>query len=194
MNKQILIDIVDIIKSMKTDIVLLTPDKIIGVDSNLSSVKVVNFITNIPYYYVFTVKNLIEYISSFLDQNLQFFPNSIGNLQSIQNMIEYIYAMYQRAIIPNIILQRYNNAHLDPEFNKLLTLKSGDGLGRYTDIINMDTNNKLFLSIFTGLIPINKSDLLDIEILDIDLQTFMAHLIIHKKKYDIHEYIKYKYL
>lgn len=74
------------------------------------------------------------------------------------------------------------------EFMEILALKSGDGQSLFR------ASSKHILTLFTGLIPINKSDKASLEIYDIDNYSFIAKFIINKGKFIINKYIRYFYV
>lgn len=83
---------------------------------------------------------------------------------------------------------RVDNMKDDESFNDVLKRKMSDGAEIY--MFNMQYP----MSIFSSLHPVNKSDKLQCEIYDINDGTYIAHFIIYKPKYQIHEYIRYLYL
>ena len=81
-----------------------------------------------------------------------------------------------------------DNMKDDDSFINVLNRKMADGADVYI------FNTGYPMSIFSSLHPLNKSDKIKCEIYDINDGTYIAHFIIYKPKYQIHEYIRYLYL
>lgn len=69
----------------------------------------------------------------------------------------------------------YGNIMQDPMFVNCISVKAGDGLQTYI-------KDKYFMSIFTGLLPINKSDEVNLYIVPYENNEFHALFTIQKKK------------
>lgn len=83
------------------------------------------------------------------------------------------------------------NIREDEEFENCLSLKSKDGMSLY---IAKGYYGIYPISIFTGLLPINKKDKVSLEIYENTVSTFLAKFIIDKGFIIINKYIKYIYL
>lgn len=105
---------------------------------------------------------------------------------------------YRKSYIDNIndscLLVRKTGLLDDPEFNRLLALKSGDGMQFYKILDYININKCYFIPIFTGLPNLNKNDTIDISIYKY-LETpnhEVVSLDIYKKKINRYMSIRYR--
>ena len=83
---------------------------------------------------------------------------------------------------------RVDDLKSNEEFMSIMAMKSWDGQSLFR------LNRKYILTIFTGLIPLNKSDKISLDIYDIDNYSYIAKFIINKGKFVINKYVRYFYL
>lgn len=185
-------EIVDIAKNIKADIIYISGNRIYGTDKQLTILKTMEFdnIYNIKICYenkdiVSALKDATSY--TMYDDHI-LFDNSI--LVPINNP-NYIYNIIKNE---NTILEMKtkgklsytdNNIKNDKNFQDILNLKSCNGARMY-----IANNYKMYL--FSRLLPINKSDNVELNIYDINNLYFMSHFTIKKKKLnEINQYMVY---
>lgn len=99
----------------------------------------------------------------------------------------YILDNFREPDISQMLYKHEDLKSID-EFNISLSKKAKDG----ADLIYID---RFPISLCSGLLPVNKSDKISLEIYDDNVpKTFLAKFIIDKKKYTINKYIRYLYL
>ena len=116
-----------------------------------------------------TVDNLIKYRSII----------RLGDLDILSS-----YNNLYNSLSINSLISKEDNLKQDDNFNYCLSLKAKDGLGKFI------YDNK-YISIFSGLLPINKSDIVGIEVYDAAYNTYICKFIIDKKYATICKYIRY---
>jgi hypothetical protein len=85
-------------------------------------------------------------------------------------------------IVPNI---RLDDLKSNERFMEILSRKSADGEERFV------INDKYILTVFSGLLPINKADKVYLEIYDVDSYSFISKFVINKGKLILNKYIAY---
>ena len=170
-------NIIKMAKSMKKDLIMITNSYIAGTD---------------------IYGCILSIIHEGSDEQ---FVGSMAELDGKKNPDYYIGPDRTKVVITRLINQVYNitsslhpifsadNLKEDVSFNEALNKKMSDGA--YVYKLNMQYP----MYMFSSLHPVNKSDKISCNIYDLqDRQTYMAHFIICKPKYQIHEYIRYLYL
>lgn len=181
-------DIIQMAKSLKRNIVEITPHYICGSDTLLSSFSIVYLNGNIE------VTDDLYYLGS---TNLLTKPEIYGEckhtFESFRSRIEYLRSTCQFIENNNILYQanavNTDQTHNISGLNDALAMKSKDG----STMINVDYTN-LFLSTCGTMHPVNKSDVMDITIYENDDVSFIAKFSINKKKYTIYEYARFLYI
>lgn len=74
------------------------------------------------------------------------------------------------------------------DLGRVFEMKKADGVYYYNKIIN---NISYFMTLFSGLLPLNKADKISLSIADSDLSTFISKFTVLKKKYSIVIYLAY---
>lgn len=183
MTREHFLKIYDIVKSMKSKYIAIIKNSIIGYDT-LVDVKVVNTDSSISEYPLYLSLEQLSALAS-SDAN----EIDITKLKQSNVSIRLYNKIIQDGIlIPRPVTTEVKNIKNDEVFAEILTAKSSEGLKMY----RLDSNH--ILSIFTGLIPVNKPDKLDLQIININNKCFLVKYIIHKKKWDIEQYILHMYL
>ena len=67
-------------------------------------------------------------------------------------------------------------------------MKKADGTYYYIPTVN---DTKYFITLFSGLLPLNKSDKVNLQICDLHDNKFIAKFTVMKKKIDIYIYLAY---
>lgn len=88
----------------------------------------------------------------------------------------------------NLRYQLSKEVQINDEINALFSLKKNDGCIYYNH------QNKYFITLFSGLLPINKSDKVYLTIYPNTPETFIAKFRINKKKFNVYIYIAYLYI
>ena len=190
--------LIKIMKAMNCDRYIILPDRIIGSDNNVVSITetYINTMIEEPYFEINKdiLKELDDTIKKYTS-NVK--DKSILDTAMVDNLIKYrsitrlgdidIISIYMRIcnnINSNYIISSNDDIKQDENFNYCLSLKSKDGLGRYI------YDNK-FISIFSGLLPINKADKVSLEVYKSDNDTFLCRFIINKKYAILNKYLRY---
>ena len=171
------VEIIKLAKSLKRDLIMITNNYIAGTDIYRCMLSMIN------------------------EGSTETFAGSMAELNNRNNPDYYIGSERTAQEITGLIKRTFDaiegrqpvfsvdNLKCDESFNDALSKKMSDGA--YTYILNM----RYPMYMFSSLHPVNKSDKIKCEIFDIgDNKTYMAHFIIYKPKYMIHEYIRYLYL
>lgn len=210
-NKNEFMDIVDLVKAMKTDIFYISGPNILGTDSEFRTLKIVRMNSVFPIKVLATTLSLQSFVkgfssamelsidtetgtimeypcigfSSIFNCNLLHpdFYNTIGRIEYLYNISEFLNTRK-----PDVYIQ---SLHSTDSFLEAMGKKSKDGnlifdVGQYAD-----TDRHYLISTYSGLLPVNKSDKLNLSIYDLDDSRFMAHFSILKKKLAIELYISY---
>lgn len=189
MNKELLTpDIIKMARSLKRQLVEITPHYICGTDSLMRTFSIIyhNGVTPI-------------------DSDLYYFgpSNSLGDYDSyVQNAYKYDiykqrmqYLRYQCQMVENnTLLMQYDNitkgqTYAVSGFVESLNKKAKDGMS----MLNIDSTD-LFISTCSTMQPINKPDIVSISVFPYTDISFMVKFVINKKNYIINEYIAYLYL
>lgn len=187
------LQIVEICKAMKCDYVCIQEGVILGTDSTFSSLIKVNCVN--PYIHNITFKNQdlqaftkviqgTEYVTIDYTRNCiidQSEENSI--IFSTDNNIHNLRVSMMTRIGGEIL---YPNLREDPEFERCLALKSAQGAVMYI-------KDKYCMSLFSGLLPINKADKVDL-VIHPENGYFIATFQIKKKKPSIDMSCSFRYL
>jgi hypothetical protein len=88
-------------------------------------------------------------------------------------------------LVPNY---REENLRSNDRFNSIISSKAADGASLFI------INNRYMMYIYSGLLPINKSDKVTLDIYDVDNYSFLVKFIINKGKFTINKYVKYLYI
>lgn len=154
-------------------------DKPCSIDSNISFKKnsLVDFIKHNENY----TFNENEY-SLCCNDNVFYLVNDISN-----NILQLYSRVCEVENINNLLYTR-NNLRDDDNFNNIISYKKNDGMSVY------NIENRFIMTLFSGIFPINKSDTVDLNIYHVDSISYLSKFIIHKKKYDILLYIRFRYL
>ncbi len=100
--------------------------------------------------------------------------------------------MLQR-MIDNKVVQlmdnRYTNEiNITKDIETVYSMKKADGTYYYMPTVN---GTKYFITLFSGLLPLNKSDKVNLQICDLYDNKFIAKFTVMKKKIDIYIYLAY---
>lgn len=172
MNNKELLDIISpYIKSCKKrDKILILDNLLICTDEHNTILQKVNMNINTGVMAGCTLNNISEVVngrSKKIDEYLEFNDSIYYELMNIKNM----YDIYE-----NISWDFYGEDMQDIEsFNELLFLKSKTGMNKYI------VDQRFYLPMFYGIIPMNKTDKLDLYIKS-EQDTYIVKYIVHKKK------------
>lgn len=181
-----LITILNVSKSLKQKDFVVDNNKIYGIDSNqyhiYTSLLQLNAITEpIQINY----KELSEFIKT-ITTEMEFPIQDYGYCYNITNNTGAVLKITK----PNILIMgfinsinAYSNNYtttidygiINNEIEQLLSMKKSDGAFYYKK------DNKYFITLYPGLLPINKGDKVKLSIIDHTEQLFIAHFEINKK-------------
>lgn len=186
MQKKELIKLIEIIKSTKSELVYVINNTLYTMDREYTILKSVELPNNYFFMeFVTTISQLISALQMFEAADNEYIIDIdivVGNyiLSIRENFIRLIYSIQN---ILNISTKYYfNDLKQNETFNKILEMKTGDGISKFivSDYLIMMYNN---------LLPINKADNVDLIIADINERSFLSNFIIKKKKWNINIYI-----
>lgn len=195
----------DIMKAMKCETYHIFKNMVIGTDNyntTLSQVfcdtKIDGYITDDnkfvdSYEITLSVMKLIaEKCGQFKDRTdfnpeNYIFKYSIRSYGISELMVRYINiaSILENKFVPDF---KIDDLKSNEEFNQILAKKSSDGMSLFR------ASKKYMLTLYTGLLPINKSDKAGLEIYNVDNATFISKFIINKGKFIIFKYVNYLYL
>lgn len=183
------------IKAMKADLVTVYNNLLIGVDKTMSNMKVYSMskIIPVPVFTIITKELSSKFFSNIIDTNIIidmdenkiYCPNNKSYADETNQMITSIYnnqilSIYQRVCsnINNSITVRFFGDITDDEnFQIIKNMKSSDGAILYAP----KEDNMYGMYLYSGSIPANKNDKIDLEIYDSG-DTFIAKFVVYKKK------------
>ena len=105
--------------------------------------------------------------------------------------------MYNPSIIKmqNILTNKYEDCkkrqkEITNEIQELYSLRKTDGCFYYNTSVN---NNKYFMTLFYGLLPLNKADKVSLTIYDTGwiYNDFVTHFVVDKKKFKVNVILCY---
>lgn len=186
----------DIVRAMKNcETFLIYPDKIIGTDKEYITLSEVICDTRVTRFYEMeksALKLILDRckelgIESNTDPEQYIDTYSIKRIwnNELEFKRDYVYNIISSKLVPEY---RIADLKADNNFNEIMNKKSGDGASLYR------INRKYILTLFTGLLPINKSDKASLDLYDIDDRSYLARFTICKGKFTVYKYIVYLYI
>jgi hypothetical protein len=91
----------------------------------------------------------------------------------------------QNKFVPDF---KIDDLKANEQFNEILAKKSSEGESLFR------ANNRYIITLYTGLLPVNKSDKIALEIYNVDWRSFISKFMINKGKFIIFKYVSYIYL
>lgn len=181
-------EIIKMARSLKRQIVEITPHYICGSDSIMATFSIIYLNGDVP------VDDELYYLGP---------SNELTNYDNYLN-IKHIYQVFKpymdhkrsrcQFIENNRLLLRADDItkgqqHIIPGFAESMKMKAKQGV----NILNID-NTDIFISSCPSIHPINKPDVVNIFAWEDDEISCMVRFDINKKKYMIHEYVRFLYL
>ena len=164
------------IKSMKKDFVVVSPNYIAGTDINRGTLSII-------------YKNNTEtFIGALAELNGKKLPDYYVSPDRIRADVAGLMERTFRYTTSDRLIYHVDNLKENDSFNDVLSRKMTEG----ANLFYLD--NKFPMYIFSSLHPVNKSDKISCDIYYCDADSYVAHFIIYKPHYEIHEYIRYLYL
>ena len=179
-------------KALKCDIIMVKYGIIYGTDNNFVHLKI---ISDIQYNWsdmLFYSRDLSEFmkrINDISDTEITYFDISTFIRMQYQ-YTDVFNDLIHSAIryIDNTISFSNEDLRKNDNFNEIMTMKAGDGIGL------LKLSKRYILTLYNGLLPINKSDKVKVYIRDIDDYRYLANFTIIKKKFSIDVYFMYLFL
>ena len=200
MNNQIILSIYEFneiskgIKAVKSDYCCVYCDKIYGIDSTFSKV----VLYQLPFRFIYPpfiifnktlnkeFYNNITDINVILDFNISkiYCPNNKKYAKTIDSQM-VSWDMNNNTInkIQGLLLEKNSGKIIDfgditTDFEVIKSLKSADGAKPY----NPKGNIEYTMYLFSGALPLNKSDTISLKIYDISNNIFISEFTVDKKK------------
>ena len=121
-----------------------------------------------------------------IDANKNLIPYSINN-NTVMKLYNY-YKYYNSISNYNIKIANKENLQDDPEFAKLMQLKSADGM-KFFKLQNNSLYNNTFIPVFNGFPAIIKNDTLSVNVYKDNIERYsVIEYIIYKNK--LKDYVK----
>lgn len=176
-------ELIEIGKLLKADIVYVFGNTIYGTDSNFTYLKQMAFDNVLGINICYDQKLMNDFIKLCTDtivlegnvllSNIErFVVNNDVHIRNIINLDKKI----NEIIITNTNTMNVDNVRDNQQFENAIALKSNQGIGLYK------VSEKYILSIFKGLLPINKGDKVSLSIYDINDNRFLTRFIVTKPK------------
>ncbi len=186
-----LIELSEYSKALKCDIIRVRDKTMYGTDNNFVHLRVIKSDLNNKFPdMIFYSRDLFEFMKL-----LQFTPDISDINMSKFITIHYEYTNMFENLIKTVshhtfrIISFYNDdLKSDDNFNTINAMKAGDGIGL------LKLSERYILTLYNGLLPINKSDKVEVCIRDIDDYRYLANFTIVKKKFSIDIYFMYLFL
>ena len=196
-NKEELLYLQDSAKILKANYIMVDNNCIYGSDDGLIFLRriIIENTTNISLLCI-SYKDFVAFIKEIdigdtitLDDNVLYsnsnnyvYCNNINKIYRFREMMNSVNeSMFNR------ICHEDNLKEID-RFNDILAQKSADGM----TILNIANN---LLSIYSNMLPVVKSDTVELNVYNYRVGTILVHFIIHKKKnINVDIYIPYKIL
>lgn len=184
------------VKALKCEFIFIMPEGIIGSDKELTTISYIQADTKCIKSYELTKdiwSELVKTVEASSSKETLEYNKVIGKLYAINrigmnpvlgmwhNLVHEMYMFCKST--PDINIP---DLKADSQFNEFLTYKAKDGKFDY----KVDSTH--IISLFSGLIPVNKSDKLSLEIFDIGNEnTFISIFNVNKGFCTVRKYIKY---
>ena len=176
-------EIIKIAKSMKKDYVKVTPKYILGTDVNTHTLSIIFMETGEEYMGTIAElegKGVPEFSECMTEEILR---------DRFNHLLTQIAPIALYGTVPPIEgFECLDISESDAFLDTCKNIKSKDG----AKMFKLDQN--YIMSNFSSLHPINKSDKIYLTLYPRDEISFISKFVINKKKYEIHEYIRYLYL
>lgn len=191
--------LIKIMKAMKCDRFIILPDRIIGADNQLVSITEAYVQTMIEAPYFEINKEILKEF----DETVKKYTKSVSDKSKLEeakvdNLLKYrsiirindidiinTYNSVCNSLSPNLLIDSVDNLKEDENFNYCMALKSKEGLGKFI-------YNNRFISIFSGLLPVNKADTVRLEVYNgVTNNSYICKFIINKKYTILNKYIRY---
>lgn len=196
------LDLVELAKNIKCDIVYINGNTIFGVDDSFATLKKATINNPCNIFVCYRTLDMREFIKNIDSDRVQIDNNSIRT--SIDNIVYQMSGQVVMNIMDlanRIVLMTYTDLYnmkqpdyinedirQDINFENILAMKSADGAARYI------ADNKYILTLFNGLLPINKKDKVSLKIYNIDIYKFLANFTIVKKGISMDIFIMYRHM
>lgn len=176
-------ELVEMTKVLKSDIIYIFGNIIYGTDSNFTYLKQMTFDNVLGISICYEQKLMNDFIklctdTIVLDNNVLLSNIErlyINNDAYIRNILE-LERKINEMVLVNTNTINVDNVRENSQFEHAISLKSAQGIGLYK------INEEYILSIFKGLLPINKSDKVSLSIYDINDNRFLSRFIVSKPK------------
>jgi len=141
------------------------------------------------YFYQIKGLNILEPISFnlIIDDNKNIIPFDVNNANRT-GMLLKIFADYTRIVSTNMQIAEQSNLQDDPDFSKLLALKSSDGM-KFYKMHNNELYSISYLPVFSGFPAMVKNDTISAKVYKDDTEGYsIVEYTIYKNK--LKDYIK----
>lgn len=182
-------------KIMKPDILYCNQAHIYSTDFNFTHIKTIERASAFNFELMFDfnaanafLKKLSQTDHLIIDRNIIIDPHDVSNYiplinllsftkQKINELMSEIQTCSKLSVYSDLMSS-------DQEFVRCASAKTADGLQMYR-------KDNYFMALFSGLLPINKSDVVNLSIFDSTKFSFIARFTVIKKKVPVDIYVRY---
>lgn len=187
-------EIVNGIKAMKADLVMIQGDILIGTDNNCTMIKQykMNSVIPVDNFVIITKTLSTEFYNNITDVNIVidlemnkiYCPNNVSYVEDKPEMIDNSYLWRIQQMYSNLTQDMHRSRFNvigeitnDPNFERIKAIKSAEG----ADLYCPKSDNNFAMYLYSGAIPMVKADKIHLTIYDTG-RTFIANFHIVKKK------------
>lgn len=194
--------LVNINKAMNVEFLYLSTHNIYGLDINMSGIFKICDINPLNIYNIVLSSQDITDLDKiykkskdvvYLKQNNMGITIECSGISIYSCEMPYNYKLQfnnNKNIISSVltfpVIHLIDNMKENEEFVNILDSKAADGVG-------MVRIGKYYMTLFKGLIRVNKPDKVMLKIYNLDSVSFISNFIVDKKKFNIYHYIRFRY-
>lgn len=178
MNQIQMNNLIDVVKSMKTDIFYITPSMILGTDEQFATLRWVNMPTNVPY----PIMAPLDMIVGMTEDNILSMAKSNYGRNPLLELHDKVCNIMENGV-EQVISE---NLELDESFMTGFKKKSAEGASWYIGDGNVS-------SIYPAMIPALKKDTIRLSYWysPYNNTTYLAQYTVRKKYYDIYIFMNH---
>lgn len=187
-----LMELCEYVKAFKCDIILVRSNKtMFGTDTNFTHLRALRTQLNNEFPdIIFHSRDLSDFMK-ILQFTTETSEIDISKFITIHYEYKDIFDNLIKTVFHHVfrIISFYNeDLKNNDNFNTIMAMKAADGVGL------LKLSERYILTLYNGLLPVNKSDRVDLYIRDIDDYRYLANFMITKKKFSIDVYFMYLFL
>ena len=188
-NKNSLKTIHEVSKSLKCSLICIKNSLIYGTDENFIHLKYTSqTVTDLNIiFYIGDLNDMMKNIDEIPDDEINIFQYLQIHYEFIDPFDRLIFSA-QSNLLNNRITFTVDDLKANDNFNEINAMKSTEGMAL------LKLSERYILTLFNGLLPINKADKVQLFITDIDQYRYLTNFVIDKKKYKINVLLMYLFI